>query len=137
LVATDSHIERRSENRASAIGETVHHRDCGLFRSADLISAFHIDISFRVEFSLVQLNVVFALFVNVAARREGLVARAGNHDTTDIVIPVRLANCIMQFHIEVLVHRVENFRAVQCDDRDAVLVIDQNVIVIGHVYSPS
>ena len=64
-------------------------------------------------------------------------ARAGNHDTANIVIRVCLADGIMQFHIEVLVHRVENVRAVQCDDRDAVLVIDQNVIVIGHVNSPS
>ena len=62
--------------------------------------------------------------MNIATRREGFFARTRDDNAANIIVCVGLHNGIMEFRAQLVVHRVEYFRAVECDNRDTVLVID-------------
>src|SRR5262249_27739204 len=79
--------------------------------------------------------IVLALLVDVAARRERARPGARDDDAADLVIGAHARDRVVQLHHQLMVHRVELVGAIQREDRDALRLLDQDVV--GHGYLPA
>src|SRR5579885_688952 len=120
VLAADAHVERGGEHRGAAVSEAVDHADGRLLAGGDLVGTAG---AHRVELFLGVAAVVLALLVDVAAGGNRLVAGVGGQHR------------IAQLARQQAVHRVELVGPVQGQDRDAVFLLDQDMLV-GHAVLP-
>src|SRR5262245_30343221 len=128
-LATDPYVERGGEYGGAAIGEAVHHADYWLRANGDFQRAPGIAhaILFFATVTLVVLN----LLLDVATRRQRVVAGAGDDEAADPGVGLEQHHRIEQLVSELAVHVVKGLRPVECDDADTVLPLDEDVLV-GH-----
>jgi len=72
----------------------------------------------------------------IAAGAKRLVARASQHDRTDLLAPARLQKSVDQFDAGAGAERVIDLRTIDGDGRNAIFLIIQNVFVV-HENPPS
>ena len=130
MLAADAHVERRGQDGRPAIRETVDHADRRLRAGGEVVAGAGTHGAARVQLRLRVFLVVQALLVDVAARGERPVSRAGDDDAADVVVGRHARDGVVQFRTELLVHRVELRRTVHGQDPDAVRLFDEDVL--GH-----
>src|SRR5262249_52788524 len=111
----------------AAIGEAVDHADRRLGARGDLEDAP--GIAHALLLLAAKALVVFHLLLDIATRRERLVAGAGDDQAADRVVALEGLHRVEQLGSEPAVHGVEGIRPVEGDDADPLLALYQDMLV--------
>src|SRR6266700_2378504 len=130
VVGGNDDVAHHRELAAAAERITRDGRDGRLAAAGDPVAADrgeiagkHVDEAFRLH------------FLDVGARREGLFA-AGHQNATDLLVGLEIVDRRRDFAKHAERQRVEHFRAIELDDADGALALDNDVLERRHDPTP-
>ena len=133
MLTPQPEVQRGCQHRAAAVSQTVHHADNGLGRRRYIVGIASPGPVLLISLFLSEFLGPLPLFVNVPSGRESPVAGSGQNDAPNFIVRVHGPYRFVQLCTQLSVHSVQDFRAIQRNDRHPFFFVHQDVLVCHSV----